>query len=69
MLLLALAMITFWDSSFLPQGAQCGEWEANVCAVFEKDMLEQLTWMLASAGQVAFLVVWGLSHDRLDTLE
>ena len=63
MLLLALAMITFWDSSFLPQGAQCGEWEANVCAVFEKDMLEQLTWMLASAGQVAFLVVWGLSRS------
>ena len=29
MLLLALAMITFWDSSFLPQGAQCGEWEVT----------------------------------------
>ncbi len=69
MLLLALAMITFWDSSFLPQGAQCGEWEADVCAVLEKDMLEQLTWMLASAGQVAFLVVWGLSRSRSAQLD
>ena len=25
-----------------------------MCAVLEKDMLEQLTWMLASGGQVAF---------------
>ena len=64
MLLLALAMITFWDSSFLPQGAQCGKWEDDVCSILEKDMLEQLTWMLASAGQVAFLVVWGLSRKR-----
>ena len=64
MLLLALAMITFWDSSFLPQGAQCGKWEDDVCFILEKDMLEQLTWMLASAGQVAFLVVWGLSRKR-----
>lgn len=69
MLLLALAMITFWDSSFLPQGAQCGQWENDVCAVLEKDMLEQLTWMLASAGQVAFLVVWGLSRKRSTQLD
>ena len=69
MLLLALAMITFWDSSFLPQGAQCGQWEANVCAVLEKDMLEQLTWMLASGGQVAFLVVWGFSRSRSAQLD
>ena len=41
----------------------------NVCAVFEKDMLEQLTWMLASAGQVAFLVVWGLSRSRSTQLD
>lgn len=69
MLLLALAMITFWDSSFLPQGAQCGQWEANVCAVLEKDMLEQLTWMLASGGQVAFLIVWGFSRSRSAQLD
>ena len=69
MLLLALAMITFWDSSFLPQGAQCGEWEANVCAVLEKDMLEQLTWMLASGGQVAFLIVWAFSRSRSAQLD
>ena len=62
-------MITFWDSSFLPQGAQCGQWENDVCAVLEKDMLEQLTWMLASAGQVAFLVVWGLSRKRSTQLD
>ncbi|MDA1168076.1 MAG: hypothetical protein O2866_04250, partial [archaeon] len=55
MLLLALAMITFWDSSFLPQGASCGTWESTVCNIVEKDAMEQLTWMLASGGQVAFL--------------
>ncbi|MBT60104.1 MAG: hypothetical protein CMA63_00945 [Euryarchaeota archaeon] len=58
MLLLALAMITFWDSSFLPQGASCGVWENNVCATLQKDTLEELTWMLASGGQVAFLLIW-----------
>ncbi len=62
MLLLALAMITFWDSSFLPQGAACGEWEKTVCAVMEKDSLEELTWMLASGGQIAFLAVWARSR-------
>ena len=68
MLLLALAMITFWDSSFLPQGTGCGSWEGNVCNVLEKDMLEQLTWMLAAGGQVAFLLVWALSRKRSTTL-
>ena len=58
MLLLALAMITFWDSSFLPQGAECGDWENTVCSVMEKDSLEELTWMLASGGQIAFLAIW-----------
>ena len=62
MLLLALAMITFWDSSFLPQAEACGAWEESVCSVLQKDMLEQLTWMLASGGQVAFLVVWAFSR-------
>ena len=64
MLLLALAMVTFWDSSFLPQGEACGAWESSVCSVLEKDMLEQLTWMLASGGQVAFLLVWAVSRRR-----
>ena len=62
MLLLALAMITFWDSSFLPQGAACGEWENTVCKVLEKDSLEELTWMLASGGQIAFLTIWARSR-------
>ena len=61
MLLLALAMITFWDSSFLPQGDACGSWENNLCAILQKDALEELTWMLASGGQVAFVVIWALS--------
>ena len=30
-------------------------------------MLEQLTWMLASAGQVAFLVIVGAFSEALDT--
>jgi len=64
MLLLALAMVTFWDSSFLPQGDACGAWESSVCSVLQKDMLEQLTWMLASGGQVAFLMVWVVSRRR-----
>ncbi|MDB2335334.1 hypothetical protein N9V31_01260 [Candidatus Poseidonia alphae] len=64
MLLLALAMITFWDSSFLPQGAACGAWESSVCSILEKNMLEELTWMLASGGQVAFLAVWSISLRR-----
>jgi len=67
--LLALAMITFWDSSFLPQGAACGSWEASVCTVMEKDTLEQLTWMLASGGQVAFLAIWTLSWRRAGQLD
>lgn len=58
MLLLALAMITFWDSSFLPQGAACGDWEGTLCAYVEKDAMEELTWMLASGGQVCFLLIW-----------
>ena len=58
MLLLALAMITFWDSSFLPQGASCGDWENTLCAYVEKDAMEELTWMLASGGQICFLLVW-----------
>ena len=31
-------------------------------------MLEQLTWMLAAGGQVAFLLVWALSRKRSTTL-
>jgi hypothetical protein len=58
MLLLALGMITFWDSSFLPQNEVCGSWESTVCGVLTKDALEELTWMLASGGQVAFLTIW-----------
>ena len=58
MLLVALAILTFWDSINLPGGAGCGRWEDTVCTVVEKDALEALTWMLASGGQVAFLVIW-----------
>ena len=58
MLLLALAMITFWDSSFLPQGGACGNWENTLCIYVEKDAMEELTWMLASGGQICFLFVW-----------
>ena len=58
MLLLALAMITFWDSSFLPQGGACGNWENTLCTYVEKDAMEELTWMLASGGQICFLFIW-----------
>ena len=58
MLLLALAMITFWDSSFLPQGGACGNWENTLCTYVEKDAMEELTWMLASGGQICFLLIW-----------
>ena len=58
MLLLALAMITFWDSSFLPQGGACGNWENTLCIYVEKDAMEELTWMLASGGQICFLFIW-----------
>lgn len=68
MLLLALAMVTFWDSTYLPQGAACGAWETNICRYIEKDVLEELTWMLASGGQIAFLAVWGLSRGRSKAL-
>jgi len=57
MLLLTLAMITFWDSSFLPRGAACGEY-TYVCGFLEKDSLEELTWLLASGGQISFLIIW-----------
>ena len=69
MLLLALAMITFWDSSFLPQGEQCGIWENSVCTVLTKDALEELTWMLSSGGQVAFIVIWARSRKIGSSLE
>jgi hypothetical protein len=69
MLLLALAMITFWDSSFLPQGDQCGVWENSICNVMQKDSLEELTWMLASGGQVAFIVIWARSRKIGSSLE
>ena len=69
MLLLALAMITFWDSSFLPQGAACGSWENNLCTVIQKDALEELTWMLSSGGQVAFVVIWARSRRIGSRLE
>jgi len=69
MLLLALAMITFWDSSFLPQGAACGSWENNLCTVIQKDALEELTWMLSSGGQVAFVVIWARSRKIGSRLE
>ena len=52
--LLFLALITFWDSTFLPQGAACGPWENSVCLIFEKDAMEKLTWMMAAGGQLAF---------------
>ena len=69
MLLLALAMITFWDSSFLPQGEQCGIWENSVCTTLTKDALEELTWMLSSGGQVAFIVIWARSRKIGSSLE
>jgi len=69
MLLLALAMITFWDSSFLPQGAACGTWENNLCMIIQKDALEELTWMLSSGGQVAFVVIWARSRSIGSRLE
>ncbi|MCS5533642.1 MAG: hypothetical protein NZ736_05235 [Candidatus Poseidoniaceae archaeon] len=69
MLLLSLAMITFWDSSFLPQGEACGTWENSVCGILTKDGLEELTWMLAAGGQVSFLFVWAGSINRGSKLE
>ena len=62
MLLLALAMLTFWDSQYLPQGSQCGSWEDSICQIIRKDALEEMTWMLASGGQVIFLMIWILSR-------
>ena len=62
MLLLALAMLTFWDSQYLPQGAECGTWKDSVCQVMRKDALEELTWMLASGGQIVFLGIWIVSR-------
>ena len=71
MLLLALAMLTFWDSQYLPQGAECGTWQDSVCEVIRKDALEEMTWMLASGGQIVFLGIWILSRrtgQRLDDI-
>ena len=71
MLLLALAMLTFWDSQYLPQGAECGNWQNSVCQIIRKDALEEMTWMLASGGQVVFLGIWIMSRrtgQRLDDI-
>ena len=69
MFLLFLALITFWDSTFLPQGAACGPWEDSVCLIFEKDAMEQLTWMMAAGGQLAFLTVWLMSREMKGVLD
>lgn len=69
MLLLSLAMITFWDSSFLPQGQTCGSWENSVCGILTKNGLEELTWMLAAGGQVSFLFIWAISIHQGGKLE
>jgi hypothetical protein len=69
MLLFVLAMITFWDSAYLPQGSECGVWEDNICVVLEKDLLEQFTWMLAAGGQIAFLLVWFPSWNERHRLD
>ena len=68
MFLLALAMMTFWDSTFLPQNEDCGYLESNVCSIATKNMLEELTWMMASAGQVIFLFVWLISIGKFKKL-
>ena len=69
MLLLALAMLTFWDSAYLPQGSDCKSWEDTICNVMKKDSLEELTWMLSSGGQVVFLWIWMLSRRTGQHLE
>jgi hypothetical protein len=69
MLLLALAMLTFWDSQYLPQGAECGTWQDSVCQIVRKNALEELTWMLAAGGQVTFLGIWLLSRRTGQHLE
>jgi hypothetical protein len=69
MLLFVLALITFWDSAFLPQGSECGAWENSVCKVMDKDILEQFTWMLAAGGQIAFLIVWFPSWNERHRLD
>lgn len=69
MLLLALAMMTFWDSSFLPQGEACGAWQGSVCDLMSKDALEELTWMLSSGGQIAFFAIWVRSLGTASKLE
>ena len=69
MLLLALAMITFWDSSFLPQGAACGTSGKQSLYDYTEDALEELTWMLSSGGQVAFVVIWARSRKIGSRLE
>ena len=64
MLLLALGMMTFWDSAPIPDPERCGGGWSNVCSLVEGGLgnaLEELTWMLAAGGQVAFFVFWLLS--------
>jgi len=69
MLLLALAMLTFWDSQYLPQGAECGAWEDSICQILSKNALEEMTWMLASGGQIVFLGIWIMSRRTGQRLE
>lgn len=64
MLLLALGMMTFWDAAPIPDPERCGGGWSNVCSLVEGGLgnaLEELTWMLAAGGQVAFFVFWLLS--------
>ena len=40
-----------------------------ICSVLQKDSLEELTWMLSSGGQVAFVVIWARSRKIGSKLE
>ena len=70
-LLLIISMFSRFNQ-FMPNPAACsnmlGSDKRFLCPAFEPQVLEQLTWTLAVAGQLIFLIFWLISLPRFGRL-
>jgi len=73
--LLLLVSLFHRFPQFLPDTAGCATWvkdiqtiDSGFCPVFEPDVLEQLLFTLAVAGQAVFFVVWLMSINKAGRL-
>jgi len=73
--LLLLVSLFHRFPQFLPDTTGCAEWvkdlqtiDAGFCPVFQPDVLEQLLFTLAVAGQAVFFIVWFMSINKAGRL-